>query len=72
MKDNLGLGKTEALGYLMVLAATGMNRVGGMRFTELAPAPTKKCRRCGKEHNHHNLWCSAECCKADKKRPDTQ
>jgi len=24
---------------------------------------SKKCLMCGKKHNHHNSFCSPECCK---------
>jgi hypothetical protein len=32
------------------------------RFTSIE-RETKKCLNCGKEHNHNNSFCCANCCK---------
>jgi hypothetical protein len=34
------------------------------------PPPVKPCLRCGKLKQHNNAFCSADCCRAWKRKPN--
>ncbi len=55
------------LGGLMAQLMTGYSVEDELdRFVESKAKPTKQCLHCGKDHQHNNTCCSAECFKAWK------
>lgn len=51
---------------LLLLAA---NSAGSSIAARYKKPVSKACRRagCNKSHSHNNSWCSAECCKEDRR-----
>ena len=57
------------LATLHLISADAMRNFPGSSNRKYRSRPTpeeKLCRKCGKPFRHHNLYCSRECCLADK------
>lgn len=49
------------MSMLMGLAIAGRGVQKRIAVAEPKPFGAKTCVRCGKKHDHHNVFCSAEC-----------
>ena len=54
------------MGIFAALIGAGILSPHDIERKEQPAKPKKECLNCGKEHEHNNNFCSADCCKKFK------